>query len=172
MVLVSQEFNYILFADDTNLISHQPDATSSELLKIQEWCHANQLIVNYSKTCQVTFKNHQKKINESNFTVLNLEILSKSKIFWHHYRQASKFCYSYKFYNWNIQCSFNDALLKEISEPKKDGKFILLFYISTPHLRGGVLGACARLCIRTDFNMSKKVLRIICCRPPNSSITN
>ena len=48
--------------------------TSSELLKIQEWCHANKLIVNYSKTSQVIFKNHQKKINESNFTVLNLEI--------------------------------------------------------------------------------------------------
>ena len=64
LVLVSQEFNYILFADDTNLISHRPDFTSS----------ANKLIVNCSKTCQVIFKNHQKKINESDFTVLILEI--------------------------------------------------------------------------------------------------
>ena len=59
LVLVSQELNYIIFADDTNLISHRPEFTSSELFKIQEWCHANKLLLNYSKTCH--FKESSKK---------------------------------------------------------------------------------------------------------------
>ena len=47
----------------------------------------------------------------------------------------------------------NDCDLNKVSNLCK---FLLLSYKSTPHLRGRVLGACVRLCMRIDFDMSKK----------------
>ena len=38
LLSVSDNFKYVIFADDTNLISEDADLTERELLKIQDWC--------------------------------------------------------------------------------------------------------------------------------------
>ena len=72
-------FNFVIFADDTNLISKDPEITTSEMEKIHDWCMSNRLIVNHSKTSQVLFRNHQKKVDEQFFRIDNLEILQSAK---------------------------------------------------------------------------------------------
>ena len=173
LVLVSQEFNYILFADDTNLISHRPDFTSSELLKIQEWCHANKLIVNYSKTCQVIFKNHQKKINESDFTVLNLEILSETKFLGIILDKHLNFVIHINsiIRKFNVLLMMMRYLRKFLNQKTMVNLYYSFIY---PHLIYGVefWGHAPDYALEQILICQKKVLRIICCRPPNSSITN
>ena len=55
-------FNYILFADDTNIFSKDPQLLKENLKHIEEWCLANKLVLNYTKTFQVIFKSPNKKI--------------------------------------------------------------------------------------------------------------
>ena len=55
-------FNYILFADDTNIFSNDPQLLKENLKNIEKWCLANKLILNYTKTFQVIFKSPNKKI--------------------------------------------------------------------------------------------------------------
>ena len=43
-------FNYILFADDTNIFSKDPQLLKENLKHIEEWCLANKLVLNYTKT--------------------------------------------------------------------------------------------------------------------------
>ena len=48
--------------------------TQNELFKIQEWCLANKLIINFNKTQQIIFRNSQKKIDIENFEHQDLGI--------------------------------------------------------------------------------------------------
>ena len=57
-------FNYILFADDTNLICDNHLWAENELLKVKEWCLADKLITNFDKREQIIFRNPQKKLAE------------------------------------------------------------------------------------------------------------
>ena len=41
LILTSKNFNFVLFADDTNLISKDPEITTSEMEKIHDWCMSN-----------------------------------------------------------------------------------------------------------------------------------
>lgn len=58
---VSSFFHMVLFADDTNIIASHCDfntlikKTNEELKKICSWFHANELIINYEKTCVMYF---------------------------------------------------------------------------------------------------------------------
>ena len=79
LTLVSSNFNFILFADDTNLISKNPSITACDLNIINDWSLSNKLILNESKTCQMIFHNHQKKLNMNNFEQRNLEIVVNTK---------------------------------------------------------------------------------------------
>ena len=79
LVDVSPAFNYILFADDTNLLCDNHLFTQSELVKIQEWCCANKLIINFSKTQQIIFKNPQKQIQLDNYEIQDLKIVDHCK---------------------------------------------------------------------------------------------
>ena len=54
--------NYILYADDTNIFCTDPEVLSQELNKIENWCLANKLVLNYTKTFQVIFKSPRKAI--------------------------------------------------------------------------------------------------------------
>ena len=54
-------FNYILFADDTNIFSKDPQLLKENLKHIEEWCLANKSVLNYTKTFQVIFKSPNKK---------------------------------------------------------------------------------------------------------------
>ena len=79
LVDVSPAFNYILFADDTNLLCDNHLFTQSGLVKIQEWCCANKLIINFSKTLQIIFKNPQKQIQLDNYEIQDLKIVDHCK---------------------------------------------------------------------------------------------
>ena len=41
-------FNYLLFADDTNIFSNDPLLLKANLKKIEQWCLSNKLILNYT----------------------------------------------------------------------------------------------------------------------------
>ena len=49
-------FNYILFADGTNIFSTEPSLLQSNLKHIENWCLANRIILNYAKNFQILFK--------------------------------------------------------------------------------------------------------------------
>ncbi len=59
----SEKFNYVLFADDTNLLLHDDNlnnlhtALNTELEKISKWVSANKLKVNVTKTNYILFQN-------------------------------------------------------------------------------------------------------------------
>ena len=64
---------------NTNLICDDP-YTPIELQKIKEWCLVNKLIIHFSKTMQLIFKNAQKKIELTDFSIPKyLEIVDKTK---------------------------------------------------------------------------------------------
>ena len=61
-------FNYILFADDTNIFSTEPTLLQYNLKHIENWCLENRLILNYTKTFQILFKTQNKLVpNPENF---------------------------------------------------------------------------------------------------------
>ena len=66
------QMEYILFADNTNIFSSEPQVLKEKLFKIEEWCLANRLILNTKKTFQVIFKAPNKVI--SNPDVFNLSM--------------------------------------------------------------------------------------------------
>ena len=73
--------NYILYADDTNILTTNPSLLCSEIPKIKKWCLANRLILNYSKTFQVIFKSHNKEISYPNYEIqLNCKTLEMKQI--------------------------------------------------------------------------------------------
>ena len=78
LILTPKNFSIVLFVNDTNLISKDPEITASEMEKNHDWCMSNRLVVNHSKTSKVLFRNHQKMI-EQFFNIDNLEILQRPK---------------------------------------------------------------------------------------------
>ena len=92
--MASQNFNVILYADDTNLISplcsfksslhinkesieHVSDQINTELSKIQEWLNINKLSLNVKKTKFMIFHHYQRNIK--NITP-RLKINSETRI--------------------------------------------------------------------------------------------
>ena len=56
-------FNYLLFADDTDIFSNDPlHLGRANLKKIEQWCLSNKQMSNYTKTFQVIFKSPNMKI--------------------------------------------------------------------------------------------------------------
>ena len=66
------QLEYILFADDTNIFSLEPQVLKENVIKIEEWCLANRLILNTKKTIQVIFKAPNKIISDPD--VFNLSM--------------------------------------------------------------------------------------------------
>ena len=64
---VSKALEFILFADDTNILfSHEninvlEKMLNEELIKLNDWCRANKLSINYKKSKFILFKARQKK---------------------------------------------------------------------------------------------------------------
>ena len=64
---VSNIFNFILFADDTTIISIQRDTkllyeqVNNELDKLQNWLSLNKLSININKTNYIIFSNKKEK---------------------------------------------------------------------------------------------------------------
>ena len=67
----SSFFNYVLFADDTTIISTHSnlkyllEKTNNELSKICDWFDANKLVVNYDKTNFMYFRKPHLSLNVS-----------------------------------------------------------------------------------------------------------
>ena len=64
---VSKALDFVLFADDTNIFfSHKninvlEKTLNEELIKLNDWCRANKLSINYKKSNYILFKPRQKK---------------------------------------------------------------------------------------------------------------
>ena len=79
---VSSFFHMILFADDTNIIASHSDfdtlimKTNEELRKIISWFHANELVINYEKTCVMYFckANIKHKLDEVKIVLDNIPL--------------------------------------------------------------------------------------------------
>ena len=52
--------NYLLYADKTNIYCSDPEVLGQELNKIENWCLANKLVLNDTKTFNVMFKSLKK----------------------------------------------------------------------------------------------------------------
>ena len=66
---VTPDLKYILFADDTNIFSTEPEAKRKNLPLINEWCITNRLVINHEKTFQVLFKAQNKIFNWNSKTL-------------------------------------------------------------------------------------------------------
>ena len=75
--------SYILYADDTNIFSTDPKILQNEIINIENWCIANKLVLNYSKTFQVIFKAPNKRFNSPDYIVnlsnTTLELKNETK---------------------------------------------------------------------------------------------
>ena len=99
-------FHYVLFADDTNLVASHSDFntlvnyTNEELVKVENWFYANELIVNYDKTYVMYFSKKCKRKD-----------ISDVKINMH--GTSLNFCRSVKFLGVTLDddLSFNDHRL-------------------------------------------------------------
>ena len=68
LVNAAPMFNYILFADDTNIFNTEPTLLKSNLKHIENLCLANRLILKCTKTFQILFKTQNKLVpNPGNF---------------------------------------------------------------------------------------------------------
>ena len=76
----SKEFDFYLFADDTNLLYAEKDlnklevVVNEELLKLCEWLNSNKLSLNVSKSNFVIFHPYQRKV----YREVNLKILDNN----------------------------------------------------------------------------------------------
>ena len=62
LVRAAPMFNYILFADDTNIFSTDPLVLKSNLIYIEKWFLSNRLILNFTKTFKILFKTPNKTV--------------------------------------------------------------------------------------------------------------
>ena len=69
---VSSKCNFILYADDTNLLYNSSDIftlindINNELDKLYSWCKSNKLNLNAKKTVAIIFHPHNKNVDVSN----------------------------------------------------------------------------------------------------------
>lgn len=63
----SHSLSYILFADDTNIFPNNAVDTHHEIAKVDTWCLANKLVLNYDKTYQVLFRNVRQQIYPTDY---------------------------------------------------------------------------------------------------------
>ena len=173
LTLVSSNFNFILFADDTNLISKNPSITACDLNIIKDWCLSNKLILNESKTCQMIFHNHQKKLNTNNFEQRNLEIVVNTKFLGIFLDQHLNFvCHINAVVR---KLNFLLMMLRFLRKFLNDKSMVDVYYsFIYPHLIYGLefWGHAPDYALEQVLICQKKALRIICCQPPNSSISH
>ena len=173
LVNVSPAFNYILFADDTNLLCDNHLFTQSELVKIQEWCCANKLIINFSKTQQIIFRNPQKRIQLDNYEIQDLKIVDHCKFLGVVLDQHCRF-------NFHIEgiihkISFLLMMFRFLTRFFDEKTMVNLYYsFIYPHLIYGIefWGHAPEYLISKLLISQKKALRVIVKQPPNSHISH
>ena len=173
LLLTSENFHYILFADDTNLISQDESLTENEFMKIQDWCTANKLVLNLDKTHQIIFKNHQKRLDEGAFQLSNVQPTANCKFlgiyldehltFWTHIDRVSS------------KINFLVMMLRHLTKFLDEKTMINVYYTFVyPHLLYGLefWGHACEGALLQILVCQKKALRVIFKKPPNSTITN
>ena len=75
LIKSAPELEYILFADDTNIFCSEPHILKANLHKVEDWCLANRLILNSTKTFQIIFKAPNKVLKDPN--IYDLQLCSK-----------------------------------------------------------------------------------------------
>ena len=80
LIKSAPQLEYILFADDTNIFCSKPEILKDNLKKVEEWCLANRLILNSTKTYQVIFKAPNKVIENPDIYNLSLNASQISTI--------------------------------------------------------------------------------------------
>lgn len=167
-------FNYILYADDTNLFSQDPKITKTEVLKIDNWCRANKLCLNYQKTNQVIFSN--RTIEESNysFEVNNkqVSILDETKFLG--IILDSKLTFKNHVYHVCKKLNFVLLIMKSIRKYFDQKTMVNIYYtFFYPHLIYclEIWGHSADTHLKRILTLQKQALRIILKLSPQDSVT-
>ena len=172
----SPNLQYLLFADDTNIFSQNTELTRSEISKVDNWCLANKLILNYDKTYQVLFRNVRKTIGNLNFEleINNIKIPAVSCTKFLGINLDEKL--TFKAHISHIVRKLNLAIIVMRSLSKKLNKdtMVQLYYtFFYPHLIYGIefWGHAAATDLQRIVTLQKRVLRIILNLPFNSSVS-
>ena len=171
-------FNYILFADDTNIFSTDPLLLKSNLKNIENWCHANRLILNFTKTFQILFKAPNKTVPYPENYILdmgNTQLMSKP---------STKFLGIFLDDAITFKCHISELcrklnfslLLMRCARPYLDVKTMISLYYAFfyPHLIYGIefYGHAANCYLDQIYLLQKSALRIILKIPPGGHVTS
>ena len=172
------KLEYILFADDTNIFSNNPRFLNSEFQKIVDWCTANRIILNCSKTFQTIFKSPNRQLPNQDDYIVNLNNSELATI------DSTKFL--------GIELDCNITFKKHIAQVCKklnyvillmravrsylDEKMMVNIYYSFfyPHLIYGLefWGHAADCYLDEVYLLQKTALRIILKIPPRGHVTS
>ena len=75
LIKSAPELEYILLADKTNIFCSEPHILKEHLHRVEDWCLANWLILNSTKTFQIIFKAPNKVLK--NPDIYDLQLFSK-----------------------------------------------------------------------------------------------
>ena len=177
LVNAAPMFNYILFADDTNIFSTEPTLLQSNLKHIENWCLANRLILNYTKTFQILFKTPNKIVPNTENYILEMgknQLVSKP---------STKFLGIYLDNAITFKCHISELcqklnfilLLMRCARPYLDQKTMISLYYAFfyPHLIYGIefYGHAADCYLNQIYLLQKAALRIILKIHPRGHVT-
>jgi hypothetical protein len=166
----------ILFADDTNIFSTDIQQLQNDLNNIDQWCLANRLILNSSKTLHVMFKDPKKYIDPNSKLKINENFLS--------IQEHTKFLgvildsnISFKKHIQHLNRKLNVTLLimRHVRRFLDDKTMIDIYYtFFYPHLIYGIefWGHGSTGDLNKILVLQKKALRIILCAKPNTTISS
>ena len=177
LVRAAPMFNFILFADDTNIFSTDPLLLKSNLIYIEKWCLSNRLILNFTKTFQILFKTPNKTVPYPEDYILemgNTELLSMP---------STKFLGIVLDDAINFKCHISELcrklnyalLLLRCARQFLDEKTMVSLYYAYfyPHLIYGIefYGHAANCHLNQIYLLQKSALRIILRIPPGNHVT-
>lgn len=169
------KLNYILFADDTNIFSTDPNLMRKELHNVNDWCIANKLVINYDKTYQVLFKAPNKNYDPQNFN-LNmgntlLKSITSTKFLG--IELDSNITFSKHLLNLSRKLNLCLIMMRAI-RPYLDEKTMVNIYYTFfyPHLIYGIefWGHSSNTSLKHIQTLQNKALRIISKKKPRENI--
>ena len=172
-------FNYILFTDDTNIFSKYPLLLKTNLKNTEEWCIANRLILNYTKTFQVVFKAHNKQItNPEDFKLKlgNQELETKNCTKFLGIQLHSQILFREHDSEVCRKLNFVLLLMQRIRPYLDDDTMINIIYYTFfyPHLIYGIefYGHAAKCHLNQILILQKAAIRIILKIRPRSHVSS
>lgn len=172
----SQSLRYLLFADDTNIFSEDSNLTRTEICKVDQWCLANKLVLNYDKTYQVLFRNVRKSTENHNFELsinnTSIPIVACTKFLGINLDEKLTF----KSHINQIIGKLNHSIIimrslsKYLNKDTMSKMYYTFFY---PHLIYGIefWGHAATTDLQRIIVLQKRALRVILKQPYNSPVS-